>query len=932
METRANKNYNHNNQVKPVWDKIAKKKYQEGLNLLSNMSFTHPVDKWIPQARCEEGLKQYDQAVKSYMQIPNWQKNPSVLLPLARCYQEMEKYDEAIITYRKIPNLDNHFEGLYCLARCYDENDQDDNALEIHTRIRELFSTFKNIKQKLKWLLTLARFYEKKEIHAMVIKIHQEIESIRQGLSKISPAVRKILLNIVLSQGRYYQKLGQFIVAIKYFQSMGEEDIQGALGVARCYSEMGRFHEALKILLRIENISNSEKEKTDILIAIARCYEDMGQFGNTIQYFEKISNWNENKKALLGIARCYEMIGNYNKAIENFKKIKNWKFDREALLGIVHCHEAMSEYDKALEYLNDVQAEEDDTQVSIIRGHIYQAQDQYDMALDAFRKSKKWKTNPPALLAIGRCYSKMGDHRTAIQYFIALLEFDKNHFQAKLAIAHCYEYLNQKDKAYNSFSLLAKQFPNNYEARYHYCRYLIEINNEEVASEINEAIKRWNYQPGLYFLKARYAQLYKPKELFDVLIEGKLQFPYHSKFYLKLIYNYLLNGDFSNANKIKEECSIFFPEVEKLFFQIDRLFYLPRLLLPLAVGNEEIVADEKLEIMLPDAVQKIFDLNIPGEHYFVGSKLIQLIIEQKNIQGIDTVNMGSDIDFISTCVNEDLLSKHGFIKNPHVPNLYKNFHSMVDFYRVSPCDSLKEYALESDFTITALYYKVIIDDSTGYRKYKIYDPTGLGTHDLRKQTLRMIGNPLVRFNEDPILILRAINYINLGFKPLSSIQNALKEWKLEYEYLDQETFQHLCAVACKYLTRANGHRYFMYLKEYGLLTKIFSIASNATIQDTILILQGRRDSVAIDEYSTMNNNMMFFQTTKPSRDKYANFRSIQVGEIKHSVIDRLNLEQSQNRKPTISFLFAHQKVKPPVKPVIESSTKKSYLAAALTKK
>ena len=59
----------------------------------------------------------------------------------------------------------------------------------------------------------------------------------------------------------------------------------------------------------------------------------------------------------------------------------------------------------------------------------------------------------------------------------------------------------------------------------------------------------------------------------------------------------------------------------------------------------------------------------------------------------------------------------------------------------------EEDALRRDFSINALYY----DPSTE----EIVDYHG-GLADLRKRTLRMIGDPEVRFREDPIRMLRAV--------------------------------------------------------------------------------------------------------------------------------------------------------------------------------
>ncbi|MDF1678204.1 MAG: polynucleotide adenylyltransferase PcnB [Legionellaceae bacterium] len=63
--------------------------------------------------------------------------------------------------------------------------------------------------------------------------------------------------------------------------------------------------------------------------------------------------------------------------------------------------------------------------------------------------------------------------------------------------------------------------------------------------------------------------------------------------------------------------------------------------------------------------------------------------------------------------------------------------------------SLEEDAWRRDFTINSLYYDV--------RDSAIIDYTG-GFEDIQKQTVRMIGDPSTRYQEDPVRILRAIRF------------------------------------------------------------------------------------------------------------------------------------------------------------------------------
>jgi poly(A) polymerase len=70
-----------------------------------------------------------------------------------------------------------------------------------------------------------------------------------------------------------------------------------------------------------------------------------------------------------------------------------------------------------------------------------------------------------------------------------------------------------------------------------------------------------------------------------------------------------------------------------------------------------------------------------------------------------------------------------------------------------------EDAIRRDFTINALFYDL--------DRRQVLDWCG-GMNDIRKRTIHTIGDPLVRFREDPIRILRAIKFaarLDLGIAP-----------------------------------------------------------------------------------------------------------------------------------------------------------------------
>ncbi|NCX94612.1 MAG: polynucleotide adenylyltransferase PcnB, partial [Gammaproteobacteria bacterium] len=81
--------------------------------------------------------------------------------------------------------------------------------------------------------------------------------------------------------------------------------------------------------------------------------------------------------------------------------------------------------------------------------------------------------------------------------------------------------------------------------------------------------------------------------------------------------------------------------------------------------------------------------------------------------------------------------------------------------------SLEEDAVRRDLTINALYYDPIA--------HQILDHCD-ALHDLKAQRIRLIGDPDVRFQEDPIRVLRAIRFSNkLNFSLERGTKSAMKK-------------------------------------------------------------------------------------------------------------------------------------------------------------
>ena len=82
--------------------------------------------------------------------------------------------------------------------------------------------------------------------------------------------------------------------------------------------------------------------------------------------------------------------------------------------------------------------------------------------------------------------------------------------------------------------------------------------------------------------------------------------------------------------------------------------------------------------------------------------------------------------------------------------------------------TFEEDAFRRDFTINALYY-----DPT---KQELLDPTAQGLTDLSARALVIIGDPLTRFTEDPVRMIRAARFLaKLDFKIDPSLKTVIKK-------------------------------------------------------------------------------------------------------------------------------------------------------------
>ena len=123
---------------------------------------------------------------------------------------------------------------------------------------------------------------------------------------------------------------------------------------------------------------------------------------------------------------------------------------------------------------------------------------------------------------------------------------------------------------------------------------------------------------------------------------------------------------------------------------------------------------------------------------------------------------------------------------------------------------LESDAFRRDFTINALFYDI--------RDFSVIDYTG-GVKDLQNHVVRTIGDPRVRFQEDPVRMLRAIKFAaRFGYTFERTTEEAIKE--LHAEILKASRFR-VTEEIFRILVQANRQDGLRMLGDFGFLSVLY---------------------------------------------------------------------------------------------------------------
>ncbi len=145
---------------------------------------------------------------------------------------------------------------------------------------------------------------------------------------------------------------------------------------------------------------------------------------------------------------------------------------------------------------------------------------------------------------------------------------------------------------------------------------------------------------------------------------------------------------------------------------------------------------------------------------------------------------------------------------PKPPRMLKTEGGMI--LRDNVFGTPEEDALRRDFTVNALFYSIA--------DYSVIDYVG-GMQDLRSGLIRIIGDPVVRFTEDPVRMVRAVRFAALlGFEIEAKTYQALLELK---DQVALASPARMYEEVLKLFLLGEGEKTYQLLRKTGLFGVIF---------------------------------------------------------------------------------------------------------------
>ena len=126
----------------------------------------------------------------------------------------------------------------------------------------------------------------------------------------------------------------------------------------------------------------------------------------------------------------------------------------------------------------------------------------------------------------------------------------------------------------------------------------------------------------------------------------------------------------------------------------------------------------------------------------------------------------------------------------------------------------EEDANRRDFTINALFYDI--------KTFSIIDYVG-GLKDIERRVIRLIGDPVTRYIEDPVRMIRAVRFaVTMDFKIERKTLKAIHSCK---QHIQKASHARMYEEVQKLLLKGHGEKVFDMLRETGLFEMIFPTLS-----------------------------------------------------------------------------------------------------------
>lgn len=121
----------------------------------------------------------------------------------------------------------------------------------------------------------------------------------------------------------------------------------------------------------------------------------------------------------------------------------------------------------------------------------------------------------------------------------------------------------------------------------------------------------------------------------------------------------------------------------------------------------------------------------------------------------------------------------------------------------------EEDALRRDFTVNGLFYDI--------KTFSIIDYVG-GLKDLKAKVIRSIGDPAIRFREDPVRMMRAVRFAaKLGFTVSPTDVKAIRRYAHE---LENASVSRLCEEVQRLFVRGAAETSITLAHDYGILKEL----------------------------------------------------------------------------------------------------------------